>query len=150
LALTAPPRGLVTAAGFHVVPPAPVVPKLVDAREEYDRARREIGSYLDGVELAYNDILVLKYIPDKIGSVHTSSETQTEHRWQNKCGCVLAYGPTAKEDGFLYEAGDWVFYRPSDGQEIGLRCENAPNIALCLLLSPAHIIGKVTNPDLIW
>jgi len=45
---------------------------------------------------------------------------------------------------------DWVYYRSSDGFEFGLRCQNDPNVIHALILSPAHIIGRVSNPDLIW
>lgn len=147
MSLEVPQRGLVTAQGFHPVKP---VSPLVDAHAERAQAFAKLGRFLDDVEIAYNDILVLKYIPEKIGNLHTGAPTQNEQRWQNKCGLVLRYGPTAKADGFKYEIGDWVYYRPNDGQEIGLKCENDPRIALCLILSPAHIIGRIANPDLIW
>lgn len=146
--LAVPTRGLVTAQGFK--PIEPPKPKLVDAAAEAKESFEKLGAYLDMVEIAYNDIIVLKYIPTKIGSFETAAPTQNEQRWQNKCGLVLKYGPKAKEDGFLYDVGDWVYYRPSDGQEIGLKCENDPRIAVCLILSPAHVIGRVNNPDLLW
>jgi hypothetical protein len=138
---------LVTPQGLHVIKQPP---KLVDEAAERKDILAKLGTYLDMVDIAYNDILVLKYIPEKIGSLQAAAETQNEQRWQNKCGLVLKYGPTAKDDGFKYEAGDWVYYRPNDGQEIALKCENDPRMAICLILSPAHVIGRVSNPDLIW
>lgn len=145
--LSVPQRGLVTAQGFKATP---VTPPLADPVAERNAAMLALGKYLDGIEIAYNDILVAKYIPEKIGSLLTGAPTQTEQRWQNKCGLVLKFGPTAAEDGFKYEVGDWVYYRPSDGQEVGLKCENDSKIMHCLILSPAHIIGRLANPDLIW
>lgn len=148
MTLLTPQRGLHMPGGFR--PAEPTLSPMVDPQVEANIAFDKIGDYLDGIEIAYNDILVLKYIPEKIGSFLTGAPTQNEQRWQNKCGLVLKCGPTAKDDGFKYEARDWVFYRPSDGQEIGIKCKNDPRIALCLILSPAHVIGKIANPDLIW
>lgn len=148
MALSVPQRGLALPGGFR--PVEPVLAPLVDANAERKKSFEKIGDYLDGIDLAYNDILVLKYIPEKIGGLMTAESTQKEQRYQNKCGLVLKYGPTAKDDGFKYEAGDWIFYRPSDGQEIGIKCKNDPRVAMCLILSPAHVIGRVTNPDLLW
>lgn len=145
--LVVPPRGLATASGFRQVI---VPPPLVDEAAERRAAFQKLGKYLDDLDIAHNDILVLKYIPQKIGSLLTGADTQREQRWQSKCGLVLKYGPAAKGDGFKYETGDWVFFRASDGVEMGVKCENDPNIAMCLILSPAHVIGKTSNPDLIW
>ncbi len=145
--LQLPSKGLLTAGGFR--PAAPIV-ILCDAKREAEKAFHQIGKFLAGFRIAYNDILVAKYIPEKIGSFLASAETQREQRWQNKCGLVLKYGPTAKQDGFKYEVGDWVYYRSSDGHEVGIRNENALDpYTLALLLSPAHIIGDLDNPDLI-
>jgi|SRR5215472_5167652 len=138
-----------TAGGFRPVTMPEKI--LCDQKLERDKAFAHIGSFLDGIELAYNDILVGKYIPEKIGRLLASEQTQQESRWQSKVGLVLKYGPTAKEDGFKYEVGDWVFYRASDGYEIGVVNENAPKPwTPSLILSPAHIIGKLSNPDLLW
>lgn len=147
MALSVPHRGLVTASGFK-----PVTPKhqLVDPKVEAASAFHKLGSFLDAVEIAYNDILVAKYVPEMIGSLIAAEQTQKEQRWQGKCGLVLKFGPTAEEDGFKYEVGDWVWFRYSDGHEIGLKCENDPQVMNCMILSPAHIIGRISNPDLLW
>lgn len=147
MALSVPQRGLVTSQGFQ-----PVQPKhyMVDPKVEAAKEFKRLGSFLDGVEIAYNDILVAKYVPSMIGSLIAAEKTQQEQRWQGKCGLVLKFGPTAADDGFKYEVGDWVYYRSSDGSEIGIKCENDPQIMMCLILSPAHVIGRVSNPDLLW
>jgi hypothetical protein len=148
--LTVPSPGLLTPGGFKPVRPAGLA-LLCDEKRERDIAFQQIGKFLDGIDIAYNDILVAKYIPEKIGTLLASPETQREQRWQNKVGMVLKYGPTAKQDGFKYEVGDWVFYRSQDGCEIGVKNEDAPKpFTIALLLSPAHIIGKLANPDLLW
>ena len=147
MSLMTPQPGLLTAAGFR--PAKPAQPPLVDAEQERQLSFAKLGKHLDEIEIAYNDILVLKYIPEKIGSLLAGQPTQNEQRWQNKCGLVLKYGPTAEQDGFKYAVGDWVFYRPSDGQEIGIKCHDDVRVAICLILSPAHIIGRVSNPDLV-
>lgn len=146
--LSVPQRGLVTGQGFK--PLISVAPPLCDASAERERVFSKIGRYLDMVKIAHNDILVGKYVPEKTGSLLTASETQNEARWQSKCGLVLKYGPKSKDDGFLYDVGDWVYYRPSDGVELGLKCENDRVIVHCLILSPAHVIGSVDNPDILW
>lgn len=145
--LAIPTQGLLTPQGFRQVG---VTPALCDAVAESKRVFQTIGTYLGLIEIAHNDILVAKYIPEKLGNLVMSSETKNEQRWQNKCGLVLKYGPMAKEDGFKYDAGDWVFYRTSDGEEIDVKCENDAMMAHCLYLSPAHIVGRVLNPDVIW
>lgn len=145
--LTLPQPGLQTLHGFRPLP----IKLLCDEKLERDKAFKQIGQFLTGIEIAYNDILVGKYIPEKIGTLLASHETQREQRWQNKVGLVLKYGPTAKEDGFKYEVGDWVFYRVHDGSEIGIKNENAAQpFTIGLILSPEHIIGKLSNPDLLW
>lgn len=102
-----------------------------------------------------NRLLVVKFVPEKQGSLHVAPKTQQEAKWQGKVGLVVYKGAAAFQDdpqaGSFYgdaaEVGDWVWYRYSDGldvdyvpagtfQKISLRC-----------LIDTEVCGVVPRPD---
>jgi co-chaperonin GroES (HSP10) len=122
---------------------------------KYDPAheiREKVGD-LSKVEVLHNQILVGIYIrPEKTaGGIYLSDTTRGEDKYQGKVGLVLKKGPLAFVDdahnkfhGQNVEAGQWCFFRVSDGFSFML------NGHLCRLLEEVHIKGIIPSPGVVY
>lgn len=125
-----------------------------DAEEAVRDGVLEMLGELDDIDLAYNDVMVCKYIRQKVSaSLIASSETNKIDEYQGVVGLVLKVGPRAFVDdeqnrfhGFKVERGDWVLYRHSDGWDKGIRALKTYDLFPCRLLQDAHIRAKVRFP----
>lgn len=111
---------------------------------------------LSGVEIYHNQVLVVVYQrPEKtVGGIivpDTTGGTRDEDKWQSKVALVVKAGPQAFDDptGKWFKdvdvkAGDWVFFRASDGWNITV------NKTLCRILDDTVIRGKVDHPDRVF
>lgn len=104
---------------------------------------------LKGITVFHNYILVATYIePEKTsGGIFLPEKRLDESRYQGKVGLVLKPGPIAfKSDavndfgGLSVKPGDWVLYRPADGQEIFVRGVS------CRLIEDKLIKMRVASP----
>lgn len=104
---------------------------------------------LEGVTVFHNYILVATYIePEKTsGGIFLPEKRLDESRYQGKVGLVLKTGPISfKSDaindfgGLSVSPGDWVLYRPADGQEIFVRGVS------CRLIEDKLIKMRVASP----
>ena len=85
------------------------------------------------------------------GGVLFTQKAKDENRFQAKSGLILKMGEDAFKYNGRYEAkgphpevGDWVFYRTSDSMECGILGSS------CRIILSDLIMGKVSDPDLIW
>jgi co-chaperonin GroES (HSP10) len=117
-----------------------------------------LGS-IDAIEVFHNLVLVATYIePDKTpGGIIKPDRTLAENRFQGKCALVLKCGPQAFQDdsvqkfgGVKVEAGDWVIVRPSDGFELFKVDGGASTGTCCRLFNDVNIMGRVSDPALIY
>jgi hypothetical protein len=122
---------------------------------------------LSDYEVFHNLVLVATYIPPprmidgpngtKV-EFYTSDRNLDEERFQGKCGLVLKWGPTAfKDDGVAkfggthLKAGEWVWFRPTDGFECFIRDRSKSNEGLsCRLIEDVFVRGRVSDPSLIY
>jgi hypothetical protein len=102
------------------------------------------------------------------GGIIMVDDTLNEEKWQGKTGLLLKTGPIAFqfdevveeiethgsaqavwEEHQLPVVGDWVYFRNSDAWDSGLRV--APGIGVhCRILDDGCIVGKISDPTLIW
>lgn len=108
---------------------------------------------LSGIEIMHNMILIGTYVrPNKTKSgILLSDNTRKEDEHQGKVGLVLKKGPLAfvndqRNDfaGQNVEAGEWVFYRVSDGWQMNINGHH------CRMMEEVHIRGKLKSPDIIY
>lgn len=111
--------------------------------------RTSVGD-LEGITVFHNYILVATYIePEKTsGGIFLPEKRLDESRYQGKVGLVLKTGPISfKSDaindfgGLSVRPGDWVLYRPADGQEIFVRGVS------CRLIEDKLIKMRVASPE---
>lgn len=108
---------------------------------------------LSGYELAPSKVLVGIYQrPEKTaGGIILTTKTKDEDIYQGVVGLVLAIGPGAFEDddvnkfhGFKVNVGDWIEYKVSDTEKVGI------NGVLCRRLPDVLVKAKIANPDQIF
>jgi len=108
---------------------------------------------LDGITVFHNYVLVATYIePAKTsGGILLPEKRLDESRYQGKVGLVLKVGPIAfKSDalndfgGLNVEPGDWVLFRPADGQELFIRGVS------CRLIEDKLIKLSVSSPEVVF
>lgn len=68
--------------------------------------------------------------PEKVGSIYMTDKAKDEGRWSGKVGLILKLGTTAfrtdprfpsyEWEGPRPQVGDWIYFRTSDGWEVGL------------------------------
>ncbi len=120
---------------------------------------KQIGTIPDGL-VQFSRILVALYVPPTVektaGGVHLpdslSKEELQEYLWQGKVGLIVAMGERAYESddsvnfhGTRNNIGDWVWYRPSDGDRVEV------NEVQCRIFECERFIrGRVPHPDYIW
>lgn len=113
---------------------------------------------ISGIEIFHNRVLVATYIrPEKtVGGIYIPDRTLAEDRFQGKVGLVIKKGPTAFKDdqdarfgGVDVEVGDWVFYRAGDGFEM-FSVDKQDGGTSCRLFNDQQIMGRVSDPALIW
>lgn len=149
-ALLMPTGGLV-----GIAPRSPAA-QVVAFNEENDVKQaifRGLGD-LDDVELLFNDVLVAKYIREKVSTnLIAAAETQREDVWQGVVGLVLKVGPRAFVDdannkfyGVTVERGDWVLYRSSDGWDKDIQMVGSYDAVKCRIIQDCHIRGRVKYP----
>jgi co-chaperonin GroES (HSP10) len=123
------------------------------------------------IDVMRNRVLVATYHrPEKTtGGIILVDDTLNEEKWQGKTGLVLKVGPVAFQfDEVLEEmstnggdaqaahevhrlptVGDWVHFRNSDAWDVAIRV--APGIGVhCRIIDDACIVGKITDPAMIW
>jgi co-chaperonin GroES (HSP10) len=128
-------------------------PSFSDEQDVKDFIFSKIGD-LDDIELFFNDVLVAKYIREKISeSLIAAVETQREDQWQGVCGLVLKVGPRAFQDdehnkfyGVSVQKGDWVLYRNSDGWDKDIAMIGEYQAVKCRVIQDAHIRARVKFP----
>ena len=118
---------------------------------------RKIGPIPEGL-VQFSRILVAIYQPPIVekssGGVLFAQSIQEEDRlesiWQGKCGLIVAMGENAyvddeatKFNGTKNAVGDWVWFRPSDGQGCDV------NEVFCRVFTERDIIGKLPHPDMV-
>lgn len=126
-----------------------------DPREEL---LRRIGPLPEDI-VQFSRILVAIYQPPVAektdGGVYLGEALQTEdieeNLWQGKVGLIVAKGKQAYVDdenvkfhGTANNVGDWVWFRPSDGQAVEV------NEVLCRVLFEKDIVGRIPNPDMLF
>ena len=163
-------RGLVGLNGQPLAPPASRW--FTEEQDVKDYIRSSLGE-LDDLDIAFNDVLVAKYIRDEIvPGLVASAETQKEDSWQGVVGLVLKLGPTAFQDdertkfpwerwiaaGLVstageapFKPGDWVLYRNSDGWDKDIAfAESRTQFVKCRFIQDAHIRGRVRYPGRLY
>lgn len=117
-----------------------------------------LGPLPEGI-VQFSRILVAVYQPPMVektegGVILTpvmQSEDLEEYLWQGKVGLIVAMGSQAYVDdestkfhGIRNRIGDWVWFRPSNGDA----CE--VNGVFCRLFSESGIFGPIPHPDYVW
>lgn len=117
-----------------------------------------LGALPEGV-VQFSRILVAVYQPPMVdrtegGVILTpvmQSEDLEEYLWQGKVGLIVAMGSQAYVDdeatkfhGVRNRVGDWVWFRPSNGDA----CE--VNGVFCRVFSESGIFGPIPHPDYVW
>lgn len=126
-----------------------------DQRQALLDATREAISHID---LMRNRVLVATYVePAKTaGGIILPDRALDESRFQGKVGLILKMGPMAfrfpdEISSQMPVVGDWIFYRPSDAMEMGVRIVGtARDGVICRQIHDDNVIGIVDNPDLVW
>ena len=136
--------------------PKIIIPK-TDTQEFEEMVKTAVANLPSEFQFFHNAVVVAKFIRTKIGSIYTSKDTQTEDKWQGKCGFVVAIGPSAfqNEPGFDFhghsvKAGDWVIYRHTDGWDFDYSAPGRSEKLHFRLLEDTHIKGRVMRPELVW
>jgi co-chaperonin GroES (HSP10) len=104
---------------------------------------------LSWITLYGQRVVVATYIQPAItrGGIHLPERTLTENRFQGKIGLVLKVGQVP--DPPLFEEGDFVMYRASDGLEMFILDANGDGTP-CRVLWEEQVICKVDDPAKIW
>lgn len=134
------------------------------------KALLDAAGDLTAYEVFHNRVMVATYIAPPMVmkgpngediEFHRSDKGQLEDRFQGKAGLVLKVGPQAFVDvpalgvffgGVTIKPGDWVFYRPSDGEEMFIADRTgAKHDGLSVrLIEDVLIKGRVVDPALIY
>lgn len=115
---------------------------------------------ISGVEVFHSLVMVATHVRPAItaGGIHLPDKTLLEDRFQGKVGLVVKMGPLAFKDdeltrarfgGVTVSVGDWVFYRPGDGFEM-YSVDPTDGGTSCRLFDDTQIMGRVSDPALIW
>ena len=142
-----------------ILPPKLQVPATDPLIAHITALKAAIGDMPD-FDVFHNQVLVVKFIRKTVGSsgsLLSSEQTQTEDKWQGKCGMVVKLGPSAFQDegniqfyGKSVKAGDWVLYRNTDGWDFDYYPLTSNEKFPCRVLQDAEIKAVVTRPDLVW
>jgi hypothetical protein len=134
------------------------VPPRINTSDAVKTIWDSLGESLDKFYLMRNQILVVKFSPDKVGSLYRANSSKKEDVWQGKVGLVVKMGKIAFVDdartqfyGEGCEVGQWVMYRSSDGYDVeitpnGWSGDHIP----CRVLEEVHIKGILDEPDLVY
>lgn len=132
--------------------------KFDDERKWVAKTMAAVGD-LDDIDLFYGQVLVGKYVREKVGTsgLIAAEQTKMEDRWQGKVGILLKKGPLAfRSSGnrdfgdALPEIGQWVFYSASDGRDLNLICVDGLLHCPCRLLEDAEVKGVLRFPGRIY
>lgn len=110
---------------------------------------------LSGLRLMFNTILVALYEPPAhkktISGLYLPDKTRQESIWQGKVGLVVKMGPkaykddeTTKFEGERVEVGDWVWFRPAEGEMAEV------NGVPCRLFKENGIKAVIPDPDYVF
>lgn len=140
------------------VAPYKFIPPRVNSEDAKQKIWTSLKDVLDKVLIMRNQILVVKFSPEKVGSLYRSDKGKEEDRWQGKVGLVVKTGIMAFVDddstkfhGETVEPGQWVWYRASDGFDVDLTPSGWSGERIpCRVLEEAHIKGTLQEPDLIY
>lgn len=114
---------------------------------------------VDGIEVFHNLVLVATYIEPEMtkGGIIKPDRTLAENRFQGKAALVLKMGPLAFKDdnvakfgGVQLTPGDWVMLRPSDGMELFTVEGGASEGSCCRIINDINIMGRLSDPSLIY
>jgi hypothetical protein len=141
--------------------------------EQAARMLEELKPAVDKIHVMRNRVLVATYQePEKTaGGIYLADKTLDEGKWQGKVGLLLKLGPIAFQFDEILEdcettehegvnavmlahniphPGDWVFFRGSDTWDCGIKIEGAGVGVHCRFLNDDSIVGRVTDPSVIW
>lgn len=134
--------------------PAALVYQFAQSKDPKGEMLKAIGNLSD-VEISGAKVLVWPYVRSLVrpsGLIAGTDRTAKEDVYQGAVGYVLKVGPLAFEDdpkqnisfkGFYVKAGDWVAFRPSEGERYQIRGVD------CRLFEDALIKLKVADPNII-
>lgn len=117
-----------------------------------------LGDLIREIEPFHNWVMVAQYVrPEKTaGGIIRPDRTLQEDRFQGKVGLVLKWGPLAFQDDSVAKFGgvrlkehDWVFYRASDTWEMHALDKTEAGTS-CRFIEDSKIIGRTTDPAMIW
>jgi co-chaperonin GroES (HSP10) len=133
--------------------------EVVHERDPKAAILEAVGKVTDDL-VQFSRILVAVYKPPivektKGGIILTQSMTEDdieEYHWQGKVGLIVAMGPqayvdddTTKFNGTQNRVGDWVWFRPSDGDAVEV------NEVFCRIFDSERFIkGRIPHPDFVW
>lgn len=114
---------------------------------------------ITGIEVFHSQVMVATYIEPEMtaGGIIKPDRTIQENRFQGKVGLVIKLGPLAFKDcnvaefgGVEIKEGDWVYFRPGDGMELYSVDGERKAGTSCRLFQDVNILGRVSDPALIW
>lgn len=140
------------AASLIIRPPA------FDVDTWVNNTKGDLADALDGIEVLWGQLLVVKFIRDMQGSLMTSHQTRKEDLYQSKCGLVVKTGPLCFVDdevndfkGQKAQVGDWVVYRPADGADLDITPVGSFKKVSCKLLeNESQVRMVIRRPDLVY
>lgn len=126
-----------------------------------------VSNELDKIPEIYGARLLVATAPStdmvgKLGLIHATVKNKDEGRWQCKTALIIKLGTTAFKNDPRYPAyvwpggpdddtpgpkptvGDWVFFRVSDGWEIGIGGIS------CRILWDSDVVGRVLDAEAIY
>lgn len=134
--------------------PAAKVYQFAQSKDPKGEMLKAIGDLAD-VDISGAKILVWPYVRSLVrasGLIAGTDNTAKEDVYQGAVGYVLKLGPLAFQDdpknnvefkGFAAKVGDWVAFRPSEGERYQIRGVD------CRLFEDALIKMKVADPNII-
>lgn len=145
---------MANAASSIIRPTAPVF----DVDGYVKAVHDKLGHALDDFQVLWGQLLVAKFVREKIGSLYTAPKRQTEDLYQGKCGLVLKLGPMAFKDDETTKfhnqkvnVGDWVVFRTSDGTDVDITPLGASTGIPCRLLEQESQVRMIVQrPDLVY
>ncbi len=132
--------------------------KLVHAEEPAKAIWRELGTMLEGFDIAAQGVLVATYKrPDDVktsGNVILPHQVVKDDEFQSKTGLVVMLGRRAFEDdehvkwhGFRCDVGDWVIFKASEGMKMLVGGGGGVH---CRLISDVYLKIKVPHADAVF
>lgn len=128
----------------------------IDSKEEVEKLLKAVGDISD-IRVFGTKVLVALYMPEKVGSLVATANTQRENRYQGKVGLVLKKGHLAfvSDDSNNFgpdtvEVGDWVYFDYAVGSELEIHREGTFEKVVCKVMRDTEINGVAPRPDAIY